>query len=114
MSFLQVSHSTTMSVNSVWISCGAALSCDAVSGVSVKQDAHISSLQLNTLNHSTMQADSAPQCPTKESIVCKIFWQIGHCRCSRVAGLLELASKWSSSKHPVGGAIARMSTMIIH
>ena len=37
---------------------------------------------------------------------------MGHCSCSRIAGLLELASKWSSSKHSVGGAIARMSAMI--
>ena len=35
---------------------GAAFSCGAVSGVSMKQHGHLTPLQLNTLNHSTMQA----------------------------------------------------------
>ena len=42
-----------MSANSVWISCGAALSCDADSGVSVKQHGHLTSLELTpfTMEH---------------------------------------------------------------
>ena len=87
-----------MSVNSVWISCGA-----AVSGVSVKQHGHLTSLQLNTLNHSTMQS------ALHGSSIgwCKILRHMGHCSCSKIAGLLELASKWSSSiPYPGGGAIA--------
>ena len=37
---------------------------------------------------------------------------MGHCSCSRIAGLLELAIKWSASKDSVGGAIACVPTMI--
>ena len=37
---------------------------------------------------------------------------MGHSSCSRIAGLLELAIKWSASKDSVGGAIACMPKMI--
>ena len=43
---------------------------------------------------------------------CKILRHMGHCSCSRIARLLELASKWSASKDSVGGAIAWIPTMI--
>ena len=49
-----------MSINSVWINCGAAFSCGAVNGVPMKQHGHLTPLQLNTLNHSTMQAAPVP------------------------------------------------------
>ena len=101
-----------MSINSVWINCGAAFSCGAVNGVPMKQHGHLTPLQLNTLNHSTMQAVHTGTLHGSSRGWCKIVRHMGHCSCSRIAGLLELASKWSSSKHSVGGAIARMSAMI--
>ena len=78
----------------------------------MKQHGHLTPLQLNTLNHSTMQAVHTGTLHGSSRGWCKIVRHMGYCSCSRIAGLLELASKWSSSKHSVGGAIARMSAMI--
>ena len=95
-----------MSINSVWINNGAAFSCSAVSGVSMKQHGHLTPLQLNTLNHWTMQAVHTSALHGSSRGWCKILRHMGHCSCSSIAGLLELASKWSASKDSVGGAIA--------
>lgn len=112
MSFLQVWHWSTMSLNSVWINSGAALSCGAVIAVSWKQHGHLTPLQLNTLNHSTIQAVHTSALHGSSRGWCKIFRHMGHCNCSRIAGLLELLSTWESSKDSEGGAIARMPAMI--
>ena len=101
-----------MSLNSVWINSGAAFSWGAVIGVSWKQHGHLTPLQLNTLNHSIRQAVHTSALHGSSRGWCKIFRHMGHCSCSRIAGLLELPSKWSSCKDSVGGAIARMPAMI--
>ncbi|KAL5506548.1 hypothetical protein EMCRGX_G008211 [Ephydatia muelleri] len=79
-----------MSLNSVWINSGAAFSWGAVIGVSWKQHGHLTPLQLNTLNHSTRQAVHTSALHGSSRGWCKIFRHMGHCSCSRIAGLLEL------------------------
>ena len=73
----------------------------------MKQHGHITSLQLNILNHSIKRAVHISALHGSSIGWCKILWHMGHSSCSRIAGLLELASKW----HPVGGTIAQMSAM---
>eukprot|EP00731_Ephydatia_muelleri_P018810 Em0011g850a len=87
--------------NSVWINSGAAFSSGAVIGVSWKQHGHLTPLQLNTLNHSTRQAVHTSALHGSSRGWCKIFRHMGHCSCSRIAGLLELPSLDATIHSPV-------------
>ena len=78
------------------------------------QHGHFTSLQLDAMNHWMVQSVHTNALHGSSSGWHTIIMHMGHRSCSRIALLLELASKYSSSVNPlVGGATARMPAIIL-
>ena len=95
-----------MSSSNVKIIGGAGFRCDGINGSSEKQQGHFTPLQLNAVNQSTVQMVHTSDLHGSSSGCTRISKQIGHCRWSRMAGLLLLASGTSWLGVQCGGIIS--------
>ena len=77
---------------------GAGLSPDGNKRESVKQQGHFTSQQLKASNHRTKQVVHTNALHGSSNGWYRISRQIGHCSCSRMAGLLEQLTRTSGGR----------------
>ena len=101
-----------MSSSNVNIIGAAGFRCDGIKGSSEKQQGHFTPLQLNDVNQSTVQIVQTSDLYGSSSDCNRISKQIGHCRWSIMAGLLQLASGTSRLGVRCGGTIPLIQAII--
>ena len=92
---------------------GAGFRCDGIKGSTEKQQRNFTPLQLNAVNHFTVQVVHTSVLHESARGWNRISKQIGHCRWSRMAGLLVLSSGTSRLGEQCGGKIPLMQVLIV-
>ena len=101
-----------MSSSSIKTIGGASFRCDGIKGSTEKQQRNFTPLQLNAVNQFTVQVVHTSALHESARGWNRISKQIGHCRWSRMAGLLVLASGTSRLGEQCGGTIPLMQALL--